>query len=1008
MKVQRGVARRSLVLMVLTGLFAAASLFVALPQAGANHGTHALDVEPETATRGVGQTHTMTARLVCQDPTEGGTCIDGDRTATSGNVRIYFENEAGPNDPDGGNISPATPDLHCDIAGANYTCEVSYVGERTGTDTWRAWIDHSTRDNGEGRNESQTPGTGCAPPQVTEPDCTDVVSVTWTPGEPAAVDCDDQGPPDRERETNPSGGPESNEVYNCYVTDRYGNPTDTPAPDEQGEPMAQGPRVFGEVENGINDPDAVDGASYHSPDYQCTVSPGPDIVNPNRLPRGQCNITVTQNEAELGTAEICFWVGLASQGGDNLRCGSETTGEAQQADGSDTGNDRADQVEKTWSDQPQPPPPSQPRVNCEPEQASNPTGTSHTVNCTATNNQGQPQSGVNIDAEATGANDPDNSNSPQSPDFTCTTRQDDPATPTTNETGTCSFTHSGSNQGTSSPGTTQYRAWADSDNNNNTVEADPSESRDETAQPGNTAEPDNTDVVEKTWTGSGQAGRLNCEPETDSNPPGTAHTVTCTATNNQGQGVSGVNVDAEATGANDPDNGNTPQSPDFTCTTRADDAATPNVNEAGTCSFTHGGANQNTSSTGITQYRAWIDSDNNNATTEADTAEGRNEAAQPGNGAEPDNTDVVEKTWERLDARSIDCTPKQATNPTGTNHTVTCTVRDRNGNPVQGEGVTFTESGPGTFVGPTQGTTNNQGQVSATTTSDEPGTQSITGTLNDDLGQGEPDEIDECDRAANDPQQGAQAGKCSDTVTKTWTEAPNQVDNLTLTPDEATNPTGEPHTFTATATDENGQPVQGASIAWHETGPGEFTQTQTTTDANGRATATVVSNQPGEQTIVAEATPCTENGDCIDQSTKRWGPSECTIFGTEGSDVLIGTEGRDVICGFGGDDSIRGLRGPDILIGAGGDDAINGEEGDDTLRGGTGNDTLRGGSGRDVLRGGAGEDTLKGNKGHDTLRGGRDDDVLRGGRGNDTLRGGSGRDSCRDAFGANVFRSCER
>ncbi|MDP9067860.1 MAG: hypothetical protein M3N53_05875 [Actinomycetota bacterium] len=142
-----------------------------------------------------------------------------------------------------------------------------------------------------------------------------------------------------------------------------------------------------------------------------------------------------------------------------------------------------------------------------------------------------------------------------------------------------------------------------------------------------TADP--RDTVSKTWVAP-TATRLDCADETATNPTGTAYVVTCTATSDSGQPVSGAQVDVEATGANDPDAGDTPVSPDFTCTTGAD----------GTCTFTQTGT-----AAGTTTYRAFLDGDNNNATGGPDATEGQDEKTAPGATAEPDATDVVTKTW---------------------------------------------------------------------------------------------------------------------------------------------------------------------------------------------------------------------------------------------------------------------------------------------------------------------------------------------------------------------------
>ena len=138
----------------------------------------------------------------------------------------------------------------------------------------------------------------------------------------------------------------------------------------------------------------------------------------------------------------------------------------------------------------------------------------------------------------------------------------------------------------------------------------------------------------------------------------------------------------------------------------------------------------------------------------------------------------------------------------------------------------------------------------------------------------------------------------------------------------------------------------------------------------------------------------------------------CTVFGTNGDDVLTGTGGDDVICARAGDDVVRGRGGDDVLFGGPGRDRLEGGRGDDDLRGVWGADRLEGGPGDDELQGGLGPDRMSGGSGRDladysvrrravrvTIGGGSDglpdegDDVrpdverLRGGDGDDRLRG---------------------
>jgi Ca2+-binding RTX toxin-like protein len=97
------------------------------------------------------------------------------------------------------------------------------------------------------------------------------------------------------------------------------------------------------------------------------------------------------------------------------------------------------------------------------------------------------------------------------------------------------------------------------------------------------------------------------------------------------------------------------------------------------------------------------------------------------------------------------------------------------------------------------------------------------------------------------------------------------------------------------------------------------------------------------------------------------GGPECTIFGTEGADVLFGTSGDDVICGLGGDDLIFAGRGNDVVLGGEGNDVVFAGRGADMVDGGAGDDVLFGGWGPDTLIGGPGLDALFGGPGVDTI-----------------------------------------
>ena len=426
MRIQRAKAFCLFALTILT-----TGILVTAP-AAANHPTNScIDVGPETATNTVGTVHTLTVTL---KTIVNGACTGAALEPTSGQVRVHFE-ISGPNAVQG------SPDLTCNIRRNDTTCTAQYTGANVGTDAIEGWLDHDqdgVLDQGE---------------------ATDTVAKTWTAAPSSTLDCDDAVGPDTERETNPgSSGAASSEVYTCTAT----GPT--------GAPIAAGTVVNAEVESIINDPDATDAASYDTPDYTCTIGNN-----------GTCQITVTQNETELGTAEICFWVGTGAQG--TTLCGTEPTGENQTGSG-DTGNDLADQVEKTWVAAT-----TTALLNCDPEGDDNQIGTAHTFTCDVTNATGGNVAGAQIDVEMTGANDTDG-DTLATPDFSCTTAQ----------SGRCSFTHGPGGTGTTNaPGTTTYRAWIDADGSDATFDGDAGEGNNETATPGADAEIDDTDVIVKGW-----------------------------------------------------------------------------------------------------------------------------------------------------------------------------------------------------------------------------------------------------------------------------------------------------------------------------------------------------------------------------------------------------------------------------------------------------------------------------------------------------------------------------
>jgi subtilisin family serine protease len=127
-----------------------------------------------------------------------------------------------------------------------------------------------------------------------------------------------------------------------------------------------------------------------------------------------------------------------------------------------------------------------------------------------------------------------------------------------------------------------------------------------------------------------------------------------------------------------------------------------------------------------------------------------------------------------------------------------------------------------------------------------------------------------------------------------------------------------------------------------------------------------------------------------------------TLSGNAGRDDIFGGEGNDSVSGGTQSDRLLGEAGDDTLLGEAGNDTLDGGDGNDSVNGGTNNDQLFGSSGNDSLFGEAGNDTLNGGISNDLLEGGNGNDRLVGVNNNaanvgvselDTLTGGNGRDT---------------
>ena len=165
---------------------------------------------------------------------------------------------------------------------------------------------------------------------------------------------------------------------------------------------------------------------------------------------------------------------------------------------------------------------------------------------------------------------------------------------------------------------------------------------------------------------------------------GDSQTLEAEVSTPSGAGIDGVEVDLEVTGGPGDQDGDTPQTPDMSCTTAGGDAHHP-----ATCSVSYAEPLNQAGSDGVL---AWIDRDGDDSTVEADLGEGENENAPgsggcapgtkgPGDTPEPDGTDCVEKRWVARAAIAVDLEPKASSGAAGSVVDLVATVLDQFGDP---------------------------------------------------------------------------------------------------------------------------------------------------------------------------------------------------------------------------------------------------------------------------------------------------------------------------------------
>jgi Ca2+-binding RTX toxin-like protein len=412
-----------------------------------------------------------------------------------------------------------------------------------------------------------------------------------------------------------------------------------------------------------------------------------------------------------------------------------------------------------------------------PEVDSNPTGTVHTLTAFATGGGGEE---IDFEVEsgpagrtcagsppaptgaqcAGGGTNIDSANTPDVPDMTCTT----------DGNGVCQVWFTSDTQGTN-----LIRAWVDDDKQNSTLTTDrdaletrdsgatgdcddnanpspatygtdagddeaggapPGTCDDPTGEQNDVTEPDDTDVVEKTWGQAIGAACIDAEPENDINPSGAEHTITARATNSA---AAIVDADGtfECTGTP------LPAGTRITITVTDDnpDIFIKSVNGTATGGPTAGGPNTFTGTTdGNGQITVVIQCVSGAPANCSNVGGGENDVLLAVEGAQSgaNTSDSVNKEWQEAGTpQALDATPETDVNEVGQVHQITCFISDAFGTGLSGQNCDANVTGgphadnnldnnvatPNGYIG--QCTTAANGQCTVSYTGTEVGTDSI-------------------------------------------------------------------------------------------------------------------------------------------------------------------------------------------------------------------------------------------------------------------------------------------
>ena len=466
-------------------------------------------------------------------------------------------------------------------------------------------------------------------------------------------------------------------------------------------------------------------------------------------------------------------------------------------------------------------------IDASPEASTNPTGTRHSVTVVATTMGGPvvgfvPDSVIPANAAGRPAGDVADPNAGTSPNAASGNFNVYDCTPTNSQgVSTCTF----DDPAGSGPGTDTVVFFADRGGTAGVPDPDT----------------DPQDAVQKTWLQPPPPPPPNAEPETDTNPVGTQHTIVLF-------GV-GTNEPARADILPGSANAQSQSLAEISCVRDDAQDTTPECVYTGT-------------SAGTDTIRVFVDSNGNGIFDQGE------------------RFDDVTKHWTDAGPRpvtALNAEPETDTNPTGTTHQVTVTVTGADG-PVSGTTPSSIIAGnaagrpAGDVANPNAGTSPNAaGNAYACTPSNAQGVSICTFDDSANPGPlGTDTVVFYVNAAGGTP--GPDANEPQDAVQKTWT--PNQgapaardiqlchgdVAGTTCETGEQLNEAGDEHAMTTRITDAQGNPVANVPVQFRETGPGFFMPqgdgaATVLTDANGLAAVLLTSDLEGTSTIVAEISP---------------------------------------------------------------------------------------------------------------------------------------------------------